>query len=79
MNNFVDYAKKSSFDPYKSTTISTTTTNPQNNILNAFGDKSNEKNNFISLNNESALESNKNIPDFYKMIDEEKQRRLVRN
>ena len=55
--------------------------NPQNIISNAFGQNSSDKNDFFSLNNENNFnkysDSNPNVPDFYKMIEIEKQRRLV--
>jgi len=44
---------------------------------NVFGEKGDAKSNFITLNNNSSSNMDLNIPDFYKMIDIEKQRRLV--
>ncbi len=57
----------------------------QTNINNAFGEKSSDKSNLINLSNQNNFggfnqysDSNPNVPDFYKMIETEKQRRLVR-
>jgi len=58
--------------------------NSQNNSANPFGNNptTNDKSSFVSLNNLNSFnqssDSNPNFPDFYKMIDIENQRRLVR-
>ncbi len=58
--------------------------NAQNNSANPFGNNPtpNDKSSFVSLNNLNSFnqssDSNPNFPDFYKMIDIENQRRLVR-
>jgi len=57
------------------------TTNVQNDFTNAFGEKNTDKNNIINLNNENNFnefsDSNSHFSDFYKMIEIEKQKRLV--
>lgn len=53
-----------------------------NNFSNAFGERNTDKSNIINLNNDiepnKLSNSNINVPDFYKMIETEKNRRLVR-
>lgn len=77
INNF---AQKSSFNPYSSHSISTIKVDQDNNKNNF---NNTNKNNFINnasnFNNFQSSKTEKlDIPDFYKMIEEEKSRREVK-